>query len=127
MLYAAAQRGRRKHEVMSARIIDGKAIAAALRAQVAAQVKSLSAAHGLVPGLAVVLVGAEPASETYVRSKTKAIVEVGMRTFDHRLPASVSQAELIALVRSLNADPTVHGILVQLPLPKHVDALTVVA
>ncbi len=112
---------------MGARIIDGKAIAAALRAQVAAQVQSLSAAHGLVPGLAVVLVGGEPASETYVRTKTKAIVEVGMRTFDHRLPASVSQAELIALVRSLNADATVHGILVQLPLPKHVDALTVVA
>ena len=80
-----------------------------------------------MPGLAVVLVGTEHASETYVRCKTKAIVEVGMRTFDHRLPASVSQAELIALVRSLNADPTVHGILVQLPLPKHVDALTVVA
>jgi methylenetetrahydrofolate dehydrogenase (NADP+)/methenyltetrahydrofolate cyclohydrolase len=112
---------------MTARIIDGKTIAAALRAHVAAQVQRLAAAHGLVPGLAVVLVGTEHASETYVRSKTKAIVEVGMRTFDHRLPASVSQAELIALVRSLNADPTVHGILVQLPLPKHVDALTVVA
>ncbi len=112
---------------MTARIIDGKAIAAELRAQVAAQVKSLAAAHALVPGLAVVLVGTEHASETYVRSKTKAIAEVGMRTFDHRLPASVSQAELIALVRTLNADATVHGILVQLPLPQHVDALTVVA
>jgi methylenetetrahydrofolate dehydrogenase (NADP+) / methenyltetrahydrofolate cyclohydrolase len=112
---------------MSARIIDGKAIAAALRAQVAGQVKSLAAAHALVPGLAVVLVGTQAASETYVRSKTKAIAEVGMRTFDHRLPASVSEAELIALVRQLNADVTVHGILVQLPLPPHIDALTVVA
>ena len=112
---------------MNARIIDGKAIAAELRAQVAAQVKSLADTHALVPRLAVVLVGRQAASETYVRSKTKEIVEVGMRTFDQRLPASVSQAELIALVRSLNADATVHGILVQLPLPKHVDALTVVA
>ena len=83
---------------MSARIIDGKAIAAALRAQVAAQVKSLAGRHGVVPGLAVVLVGSEAASETYVRSKTKAITEVGMRSFDHRLPASISQGELIALV-----------------------------
>ena len=116
---------------MSARIIDGKAIAAALRATVAAEVKGLpaqGAAGGrLVPGLAVVLVGANAASETYVRSKTKAINEVGMRSFDHALPASVSEAELIALVRELNADPNVHGILVQLPLPPHIDSLNVVA
>ncbi|HEY4408011.1 MAG TPA: bifunctional methylenetetrahydrofolate dehydrogenase/methenyltetrahydrofolate cyclohydrolase FolD [Xanthobacteraceae bacterium] len=112
---------------MGVRIIDGKAIAAQLRAQVAAQVKRLAETHALVPRLAVVLVGTQAASETYVRSKTKAIVEVGMRTFDQRLPATVSEAELIALVRQLNADASVHGILVQLPLPPHIDALTVVA
>src|SRR5580704_15129385 len=99
MLYAAAQRG--DGTGMSARIIDGKAIAAGLRAKVAAEVQMLSSRHGLVPGLAVVLVGTEPASETYVRSKTKAVNEVGMRSFDHRLPASISQAELIALVEEL--------------------------
>jgi methylenetetrahydrofolate dehydrogenase (NADP+)/methenyltetrahydrofolate cyclohydrolase len=112
---------------MSARIIDGKAIAAALRAKVAAEVKRLSDQHGLVPGLAVVLVGSEPASETYVRSKTKAVNEVGMRSFDHRLGASVSEAELMGLVRKLNLDASVHGILVQLPLPPHIEALNVVA
>jgi methylenetetrahydrofolate dehydrogenase (NADP+)/methenyltetrahydrofolate cyclohydrolase len=112
---------------MSARIIDGKAIAAGLRAKVAAEVKSLSGRHGLVPGLAVVLVGTDAASETYVRSKTKAINEVGMRSFDHKLPASVSEAELMELVQKLNADASVHGILVQLPLPPHIDALNVVA
>jgi len=112
---------------MSARIIDGKAIAAGLRAKVGAQVASLSGQHGLVPGLAVVLVGTEPASETYVRSKTKAINEVGMRSFDHRLPASVSEAELMGLVSKLNDDASVHGILVQLPLPPHIEALNVVA
>jgi methylenetetrahydrofolate dehydrogenase (NADP+)/methenyltetrahydrofolate cyclohydrolase len=110
---------------MSARIIDGKAIAAALRAKVAAEVKGLGGR--LVPGLAVVLVGANAASETYVRSKTKAINEVGMRSFDHALPASVSEAELIALVFRLNAEASVHGILVQLPLPPHIDSLNVVA
>jgi len=112
---------------MSARIIDGKAIAAGLRAKVAAEVASLSGRHALVPGLAVVLVGTQAASETYVRSKTKAINEVGMRSFDHRLPASVSEPELIALVRQLNDDLSVHGILVQLPLPPHIEALDVVA
>jgi methylenetetrahydrofolate dehydrogenase (NADP+) / methenyltetrahydrofolate cyclohydrolase len=127
MLYAAAQRGRRGTGSMSARIIDGKAIAAQLRGQVAAEVKLLSGRHGLVPGLAVVLVGNDAASETYVRSKTKAINEVGMRSFDHRLPATISEAELMGLVRELNADPRVHGILVQLPLPPHIDALNVVA
>ena len=112
---------------MSARIIDGKAIAAELRAQVAKQAQGLAGQHGLVPGLAVVLVGADAASETYVRSKTKAIVEVGMRSFDHRLPASLSEAELIGLVRKLNGDASVHGILVQLPLPPQIDAGKVVA
>jgi methylenetetrahydrofolate dehydrogenase (NADP+) / methenyltetrahydrofolate cyclohydrolase len=112
---------------MTARIIDGKAIAAELRAKVAALAQSLSNQRGLVPGLAVVLVGADAASETYVRSKTKAITEVGMRSFDHRLPASVTESELIGLVQKLNCEATVHGILVQLPLPPHIDASNVVA
>jgi methylenetetrahydrofolate dehydrogenase (NADP+)/methenyltetrahydrofolate cyclohydrolase len=103
---------------MSARIIDGKAIAAELRAKVAAEVKRLSTQHGVTPGLAVVLAGNNPASESYVGSKAKATKEAGMTSFDHRLPDSVSQAELMALVNKLNADPAVHGILVQLPLPQ---------
>jgi methylenetetrahydrofolate dehydrogenase (NADP+)/methenyltetrahydrofolate cyclohydrolase len=127
MLYAAARGEGGGTRGMSARIIDGKAIAAGLRAKVAAEVKRLSGRHGLVPGLAVVLVGNDAASETYVRSKTKAVLEVGMRSFDHRLPASVAEAELIALVHKLNADAGVHGILVQLPLPPQIDALNVVA
>jgi methylenetetrahydrofolate dehydrogenase (NADP+)/methenyltetrahydrofolate cyclohydrolase len=112
---------------MSARIIDGKAIAAELRAGVAAAVRLLSDRHGLVPGLAVVLVGDDAASETYVRSKAKATLEVGMRSFDHHLDASITQAELLGLVQKLNTDPAVHGVLVQLPLPEHVDTATVVA
>src|SRR5712671_4678592 len=107
---------------MSARIIDGKAIAAELRVKVAAEVKRLSALHGVTPGLAVVLAGNNPASESYVGSKAKATKEAGMTSFDHRLPDSVSQAELMALVNKLNADPAVHGILVQLPLPQQIDA-----
>src|SRR6476660_6771299 len=107
---------------MSARIIDGKAIAAELRAKVASEVKRLSTQHGVTPGLAVVLAGNNPASESYVGSKAKATKEAGMQSFDHRLPDSVSQAELMALVKKLNADPAVHGILVQLPLPKQIDA-----
>jgi methylenetetrahydrofolate dehydrogenase (NADP+)/methenyltetrahydrofolate cyclohydrolase len=107
---------------MTARIIDGKAIAAKLRARVAAEVQRLRAAHQLEPGLAVVLVGENPASAVYVRSKAKQTVEAGMRSFDHRLPETVSEAELLALVAKLNTDPTVHGILVQLPLPKQVDS-----
>jgi methylenetetrahydrofolate dehydrogenase (NADP+)/methenyltetrahydrofolate cyclohydrolase len=126
MLYAAAQRSDGINP-MNARIIDGKAIAAGLRAKVAGEVKGLSGRHGLVPGLAVVLVGTQAASETYVRSKTKAIIEVGMRSFDHRLPESVSEAALTALVRQLNDDASVHGILVQLPLPPQIEALNVVA
>jgi len=106
---------------MTARIIDGKSIAADLRTKVAGEVKRLSAG-GLTPGLAVVLAGNDPASETYVRSKGKQTVEAGMRSFDHRLPATVSQDEVLALVRKLNADPAVHGILVQLPLPPQIDA-----
>jgi methylenetetrahydrofolate dehydrogenase (NADP+) / methenyltetrahydrofolate cyclohydrolase len=124
MLYAAAAERRK---TMSARIIDGKAIAAALRAKVAAHAQDLANQHGLVPGLAVVLVGADAASETYVRSKTKAVIEVGMRSFDHRLLGSVSEPDLIDLVRRLNSDATVHGILVQLPLPPQIAAGKVVA
>jgi len=112
---------------MTARIIDGKAIAAGLRAKVAAEVTRLSRQHGLVPGLAVVLVGTQAASETYVRSKTKAVNEVGMRSFDHRLPATASENELMGLVQKLNLDRSVHGILVQLPLPPHIESLNVVA
>jgi methylenetetrahydrofolate dehydrogenase (NADP+)/methenyltetrahydrofolate cyclohydrolase len=107
---------------MTARIIDGKAIAAELRAKVAAEVRRLRAAHNLEPGLAVVLVGENPASAVYVRSKGKQTVEAGMKSFDHRLPEQVSESELLALVDKLNTDPAVHGILVQLPLPKQVDS-----
>lgn len=112
---------------MSAQIIDGKSIAAALRQKVAAEVSRLSTQHGVTPGLAVVLAGSDPASMSYVGSKAKATVETGMRSFDHRLPETVSQAELLALVRRLNADPAVHGILVQLPLPPQLDAQEVLA
>jgi len=107
---------------MTARIIDGKAIAADLRAKIAAEVQRLRAEHKLEPGLAVVLVGENPASAVYVRSKGKQTVEAGMKSFDHRLPEQVSESELLALVDKLNADPAVHGILVQLPLPKQVDS-----
>jgi methylenetetrahydrofolate dehydrogenase (NADP+)/methenyltetrahydrofolate cyclohydrolase len=112
---------------MTARIIDGKAIAADLRAKVAAEVRRLASQHGLTPGLAVVLAGNNPASESYVRSKGKMTVEAGMRSFDHRLPDTVNEAELLTLVRRLNADKDVHGILVQLPLPPQIDASAVLA
>ena len=107
---------------MSARIIDGKTIAAALRAKVAAEVGRLTADHGIVPGLAVVLVGENPASAAYVRTKSKQTIEAGMRSFDHRLPETASELEILTLIGLLNADPAVHGILVQLPLPGHVDS-----
>ena len=112
---------------MTATIIDGKAIAAGLRARVTAEVRRVSAAHGLVPGVAVVMVGHNPASEVYVRSKTRQVAEAGMRSFDHRLPETATEAELLALVARLNADPDVHGILIQLPLPPQVDTATVIA
>ena len=112
---------------MSARIIDGKAIAAELRAAVAAETRRLAAAHALKPGLAVVLVGENPASKTYVASKSRALVEAGMQPFDHHLSAATSEDELIALVRRLNADKAVHGILVQMPLPPQIDAAHVIA
>ena len=112
---------------MSATIIDGKSIAAALRATVKAQTQALRAAHGIVPGLAVVLLGDDPASQSYVASKSRAVTEVGMRPFDHHLPTSVSEAELLALVQKLNAEPAVHGVLVQMPLPPQISTKRVVA
>ncbi len=111
---------------MSATIIDGKAIAADLRAQVAAETRRLTAAHGLVPGLAVVLVGNDPASKTYVASKARAVLETGMRPSDHQLPADTGEADLLALIAKLNADSAVNGILVQLPLPPQINAARVV-
>jgi methylenetetrahydrofolate dehydrogenase (NADP+)/methenyltetrahydrofolate cyclohydrolase len=107
---------------MTATIIDGKAFAARVRADVAAHVARLRDEHGLVPGLAVVLVGEDPASQVYVRNKHAQTVEAGMASFEHRLPATTAEAALLALVARLNADPAVHGILVQLPLPAHLDA-----
>ena len=108
-----------------ARIIDGKAFAEGLRARTAKKVANLVARSGVRPGLAVVLVGEDPASQVYVRNKGKQTVEAGMDSFEHRLPAQTSQVELLALVERLNGDAGVHGILVQLPLPKHIDADTV--
>ncbi len=106
---------------MPARLIDGKAAAAHLIDRVSLAVAHLVTEQRLQPGLAVVLVGDDPASEVYVRNKARQTVAAGMRSFEHRLPASTSQAELLALVRRLNADPAVHGILVQLPLPPQLD------
>jgi methylenetetrahydrofolate dehydrogenase (NADP+)/methenyltetrahydrofolate cyclohydrolase len=107
---------------MSARIIDGNATAAALREKVAGEVARLARDHGLVPGLAVVLVGDDPASSIYVRSKVRRTAEAGVHSSDHRLPAGISQADLVATIARLNADAKVHGILLQLPLPPHLDA-----
>ncbi len=107
---------------MSAEIIDGKAVAAQMRARVAAHVAALKAEHGITPGLAVVLVGEDPASEVYVRNKKRQTLEAGMHSVEHRLKAEVTQAALLALIASLNTDPAIHGILVQLPLPEQIDA-----
>ncbi|MBM3541484.1 MAG: bifunctional methylenetetrahydrofolate dehydrogenase/methenyltetrahydrofolate cyclohydrolase FolD [Alphaproteobacteria bacterium] len=109
----------------NAKIIDGKAFAEGLRGRIAKAVADLGP-KGLVPGLAVVLVGENPASQVYVRNKAKQTVECGMKSFEHKLPATTSQAELLALVAQLNADPTVHGILVQLPLPAQIDPQSVI-
>ena len=111
---------------MSAIIIDGRAAAERLRQRVATRTAEL-ALEGLVPGLAVVLVGDDPASQIYVASKTRQAQEAGLRHFDHRLPVTATTAELLALVRQLNLDGNVHGILVQLPLPTGVDSATVLA
>ena len=107
---------------LTARIIDGKAAALTLRTEVATETARFTAATGRAPGLAVVLVGEDPASAVYVRSKGKATLDAGMLGFEHRLPADTSEANLLALVDRLNADPAVDGILVQLPLPAHIDA-----
>ena len=106
---------------MTATIIDGKIFAARVRGQIADHVARLQEGHGLTPGLAVVLVGADPASEVYVRSKGKMTREVGMKSVEHRLPADASEADLLTLVDELNRDATIHGILVQLPLPGHLN------
>jgi methylenetetrahydrofolate dehydrogenase (NADP+) / methenyltetrahydrofolate cyclohydrolase len=111
---------------MTARIIDGKAIASQLRARVAEEVARVKRESGLTPGLAVVLVGSDPASQVYVRSKHKLTQEAGMASFEHVLPADVGQGELLALIARLNGDADVHGILVQLPLPKSLDTETVI-
>ena len=111
---------------MTATVIDGKAFAARVRGQVQAQVARLRGEHGLQPGLAVVLVGADPASQVYVKNKHASTVEVGMASFEHRLPVDTSEADLLALVATLNADPKVHGILVQLPLPSHLNSELVI-
>ena len=107
---------------MTATVIDGKAFAARVRAQVQAHVGRLKAENGLVPGLAVVLVGEDPASHVYVRNKGTQTLEVGMASFEHKLDAGVGEADLLALVARLNGDPAVHGILVQLPLPGHLNS-----
>jgi methylenetetrahydrofolate dehydrogenase (NADP+) / methenyltetrahydrofolate cyclohydrolase len=112
---------------MSAKIIDGRAIAADLRAAVAEEVRRLVAAHGLQPGLAVVLVGDDPASKTYVGSKSRGLVDVGMRPFDYHLPVSTGEAELLDLIARLNADTAVSGILVQLPLPPQINPARIFA
>ncbi len=112
---------------MTAAIIDGKAFALSLRQRVAAAVPAFAAAAGRAPGLAVVIVGDDPASQVYVRSKGKATREAGMAGFEHRLPADAAQDELLALVATLNADAAVDGILVQLPLPRHMDEAAVIA
>ncbi|MEI8395410.1 MAG: bifunctional methylenetetrahydrofolate dehydrogenase/methenyltetrahydrofolate cyclohydrolase FolD [Rhodospirillaceae bacterium] len=111
----------------AARIIDGKGFAARLRAGVAEQTAELTAKTGIVPGLAVVLVGDDPASAVYVRNKERALESAGLLSFDHRLPAATDQSSLLHLIEGLNRDPAVHGILVQLPLPRHIDTPTILA
>ena len=110
-----------------AKIIDGKAFAAALRARVGAAVTGLKAEHGLTPGLAVVLVGEDPASQVYVRNKGVQTLEAGMNSFEHKFDETISQDALLSLIAKLNADAAVHGILVQLPLPGHIDEAAVLS
>lgn len=111
---------------MSAKIIDGKDVAAAIREELKAEIAELKA-RGVTPGLGVILVGEDPASRSYVTAKEKACHEIGIFSDDNRLPADTSQADLLALVKRMNADPRIHGILVQLPLPKHIDESAVIA
>ena len=106
---------------MSANIIDGKVFAASVRQKVASKVADLKEAHSITPGLAVVLVGEDPASQVYVRSKGKQTIEVGMNSFEHKLDVNTPEEVLLGLIDELNSDPIVHGILVQLPLPNHLD------
>ena len=115
-----------RDKIMTAKLIDGKAFAARLRGEIAAATTQVKAAHGLTPGLAVILVGDDPASQVYVRNKGKACAEVGMASFETLLPTTTTQAELLAHVARYNADSNVHGILVQLPLPAHVDAQAII-
>ncbi|MEO6015352.1 MAG: bifunctional methylenetetrahydrofolate dehydrogenase/methenyltetrahydrofolate cyclohydrolase [Devosia sp.] len=112
---------------MTAHIIDGKAYSEALRGRIAGHVARLRADHGLTPGLAVVIVGHDPASQVYVSNKAKQTVEVGMYSEKYELAETTPEAEVLALVERLNADPKIHGILVQLPLPKHIDANKIIA
>ncbi|AZO31991.1 MULTISPECIES: bifunctional methylenetetrahydrofolate dehydrogenase/methenyltetrahydrofolate cyclohydrolase FolD [unclassified Mesorhizobium] len=107
---------------MTAQIIDGKESAAQLRSSVAGHVAWLKEEHGITPGLAVVLVGGDPASEVYVRNKGRQTIEAGMSSLEHKLPTETSQADLLALIEQLNSDPDIHGVLVQLPLPSHLNA-----
>ena len=110
----------------AAKVIDGKKFAEGLRVRIATAIAGLKAEHDLVPGLAVVLVGEDPASQVYVRNKAKQTVEVGMKSVEHKLDAATSEADLLAVVEQLNNDPSIHGILVQLPLPDHIDANKVI-
>ena len=109
-----------------ANIIDGKAFSAKLREKIASQVKVIKDKHGVTPGLAVVLVGEDPASQVYVRNKGKQTAEAGMNSFEHKLDASTAESDLLALIDKLNKDDSVHGILVQLPLPKHINEEAVI-
>ena len=111
---------------MTAHVLDGREFSARVRARVAEGVRVLKEEHGITPGLAVVLVGEDPASQVYVRSKGEKTVEAGMNSYEHRLGADTGEEELLALVEQLNGDPAVHGILVQLPLPEHLDESLVI-
>ena len=111
---------------MSATILDGKKLAADMRADIANQVAKLKVASGVTPGLGVILIGLDPASTSYVTAKEKACEEAGMYSQDVRVPAETTQAEALALVQQMNADPRIHGILVQLPLPKHINESAVI-
>ncbi len=110
----------------AAKVIDGKQFAADLRSRIATAIAGLKSEYDLVPGLAVVLVGEDPASQVYVRNKAKQTVEVGMKSVEHKLDVATPEADLLAVVEQLNNDPTIHGILVQLPLPDHIDANKVI-
>ncbi|HZX85326.1 MAG TPA: tetrahydrofolate dehydrogenase/cyclohydrolase catalytic domain-containing protein, partial [Reyranella sp.] len=113
--------------MVETRLIDGKAFAEQMRARLAGDVAAFIARTGVTPGLAVVLVGTDPASAVYVRNKNKQTVEAGMASIEHALPAETTEDALLALIDALNADPDVHGILVQLPLPDHIDTQKVLA